>query len=163
MRPVRCLILSALSVLLVAAAAFAGTLPAAGTWVYDNSATVKSTPGHASITAYVRISDSERSVTSFDGIVIGGKCRKGGHVSPAGTIGFSMKKNKVIEIGTSGRFSATRKAVGDATGVKGSVKVKGVIEGTKLSGKVTAHLHNPNFGDCRGSGKFSRAKGEQVG
>jgi hypothetical protein len=149
--------------LVVTAIAFAGALPAPGTWEYDNQATVNAKPGNATFRAYVHVAPPASNIYSVDGILIGGKCRKGGRTSPAGTIGYSAINTKKIPVGTDGKFAATRKARGDATGVKGKIRVKGLFSGKRVSGRVTVHLHNPVFGDCRGSGKFKRAKGEEIG
>jgi hypothetical protein len=161
--PARALAVSALGCLVGASIAFAGTLPAPGVWIYDNGDTVNAKPGNAIFRAYVRVGPTASNIYSIDGILIGGKCRKRGRTRDAGSIGYSAVNTKKIPLGADGKFSATRKAVGDATGVKGSIKVKGVITGTKMSGRVKVHLHNPVFGDCHGRGKFSRAKAEQVG
>src|SRR4051812_40923709 len=157
------LVAAVLAGLIAAAIASAGRVPAPGIWTYDNGDRVTATAGHAIFRAFLRVTPAGSSIFSLDGIVIGGKCRKHGRTSPAGAIGYSAVNTKKIAVHADGSFSATRKAVGDATGVKGTVKVKGVFNGTRVSGKVTAHLRNPNFGDCRGSGRFSRAKGERVG
>jgi hypothetical protein len=161
--PARALAASALACLLGASIAFAGTLPAAGVWIYDNGDTVSAKPGNAIFKAYLRVTPTGSRIESIDGILIGGKCRKNGRTQDAGTIGYSAVKKIPIHVNADGTFAATRKAVGDATGVKGKLRAKGTFTRNRVSGRVTVHLHNPNFGDCRGSGKFSRAKGEQVG
>ena len=138
----------------------AGSLPATGTWLYD---TPSSKAGNTTFQAYVNVEPAASDIYAFNGILLGGRCRKGGHSRPAGSIGYSAAKTKKISVGPDGRFAATRRVVGDATGVKGSVRLKGVVDGSRMSGTVKVHMHNPVFGDCRGKGKFSRAKGELIG
>jgi hypothetical protein len=147
---------------LLAAATASGALPAPGVWIYDNHETAGGKPGSAIFRAYVKVGPTP-NIYSIDGILIGGKCRKRGHTQPAGSIGYSAVNTRRIPVAADGKFAATRKAVGDATGVKGAIKVKGVIDGKRMSGTISVHLHNPVFGDCRGHGRFARAKGELVG
>jgi hypothetical protein len=153
---------SALSGVLVASAASAGKLPADGIWVYNNGDNVRPTDGNAIFRAYLTVAAGKSNITSLDGIVFGGKCKKRGRTRPAGSIAYSAIPT-LISVKPDGSFSATRKARGDATGVKGTVKVKGVFNGNRVSGTVTAHMHDPNFGDCTGTGRFSRDQATQVG
>jgi hypothetical protein len=153
---------SALAGVLAATAASAGRLPADGTWVYNNGDNVRPADGNAIFRAYLSVIAGKSSITSLDGIVFGGKCKKRGRTRSAGAIAYSAIPT-LISVKPDGSFSAIRKARGDATGVKGTVRVKGVFTGTHVSGTVTAHLHDPNFGDCKGTGRFSRDKATQVG
>src|SRR4051794_3925633 len=159
----RLLALFFLAMSLLVSVALAGKLPGEGVWIYDNGDTVTAKDGRAIFRAYVRVEAKGTSIFSVDGILFGGKCRKGGRSNPAGSMAYDLASKPEIRVHPDGSFSATRKAVGDATGVKGKVKVKGVFNGTRVSGRVTVHLHNPNFGDCRGRGKFAGAKGELAG
>jgi|GEM_PF-6923569 len=156
------LAVSALATLLVASAALAGKLPAKGIWFYDNTPTMKTTAGYVEFKAYLRVITGKSSIYSFDAVVIGGTCTmKNGRTVPDSLVGGSVVKT-LIPVKPNGSFSATRTAVGD-TGGKGTLIVKGVVNGIYVTGTVTAHMHDPNWGDCKGTGKFVRAKGTQIG
>jgi hypothetical protein len=145
------------------AAASASKLPAEGIWSYDNTATVKPTEGNAVFRAYLRVIPGKSNIYSLSGAVLGGTCkRKDGRTLPAGGMAYSAVRT-IIPVKPNGSFSATRNALGDAAGVKGTVTVKGVFAGTHVSGTITAHLLNPVYGDCKATGKFFRAKGVQIG
>jgi hypothetical protein len=138
-------------------------LPAEGIWSYDNIATVKSAEGNAIFNAYLRVIPGKSNIYSLKGAVLGGTCkRKDGRTLPAGGIAYSAVRT-LISVKPDGSFSATRNALGDAAGAKGTVTVKGVFDGTHVSGTITAHMHNLVYGDCKGTGKFFRAKGVQIG
>lgn len=144
--------------------ALAGSLPGAGVWFFDNTANVNTADGHAIFRAYLRI-DPARPTTlySFDATVFGAKCKKNGRtlVQP---IALASKANKAnVTVRPDGTFAATRKVTGDALHVYGTATVRGTFTGARLSGKVVAHLHNPIWGDCRGTGRFSRAQGKLIG
>jgi hypothetical protein len=152
------------AVLLTATAAFAGALPAQGVWSYDNTPTLKSAAGNAMFRGLLRVDSTGGSVYSVAVIVIGGTCKmKDGrtiHDSPVG--GSAATLRVAIPVKANGSFSGTRNVVGD-TGGKGTLLLKGVFAGIHASGTATLHMHDPVWGDCRGSGRFVRAKGTQVG
>jgi hypothetical protein len=156
------LAVSVVLALVAATAALAGRLPAQGTWRYDNTATLKSVEGTAQFRVFVHVLASKANIYSLDGIVIGGTCKgKDGETHSAGATAFSAVRT-LVSVKRDGSFSAARNVVGDATGVKGTAKVKGVFNGAYVSGTVSVHMRNPIFGDCKATGKFVRAKGERI-
>jgi hypothetical protein len=142
------------------AAAGPTKLPATGDWRYDQVSTTKATSKYAVFQAYLRVTRSTSSIYSFAVIVIGGTCKKGSKIFTDSLVGGSSART-VIPVKRDGTFAATRSAVGDETGSKGTVRLKGVIHGVNASGTVTAHMHFPVWGDCHGTGKF-RAKGVRI-
>jgi hypothetical protein len=157
------LAVSLLGALLVTSVAVAGKLPGQGDWLYDSAPTMKSTAGYVVFKAYLRVGDAGKaSVYSFDAVVLGGTCTmKNGKIVHDSLVGGNVVKTQ-IPVRAGGSFAGTRTAVGD-TGGKGTLTVKGVFTGTRVSGTVTAHMHDPNWGDCKGTGKFVRATGVRIG
>lgn len=156
------LAVSALAALFVASATLAGKLPAEGIWLYDNTPSMKTTAGYVEFQAYLRVISGKSTIYSFTAVVIGGTCKqKNGKTVPDSLVGGQVLKT-LIPVKPNGNFSATRTAVGD-TGGKGTLIVKAVVNGTSMTGTVTAHMHDPVWGDCKGAGKFVRAKGTQIG
>jgi hypothetical protein len=131
-------------------------LPAAGIWRYA------SIGRYAIFRAYLRVTPGKSSIYSFAVVVIGGTCKeKNGRIVTDSLVGASSART-LIPVQRNGTFSATRNAVGDETGSKGTVRFKGVIHGIHASGTVTAHMHFPVLGDCQGTGKFA-SKGVRIG
>lgn len=129
-------------------------LPAAGIWRYDHGSTLPSTGRYAIFQAYLRVTPGKSSIYSFAVVVIGGTCKeKNGRIVTDSLVGASSART-LIPVNRDGSFSATRNAVGDETGSKGTVRFRGVIHGIHLSGTLTAHMHYPVLGDCQGTGKF---------
>jgi hypothetical protein len=152
---------SALVALPIASAASVGKLPAEGVWLYDTSSNMKSAAGYVVFKAYLRVEAGKTSVYSFDAVVLGGVCKmKSGKIVRDSLVGGSVVRTH-IPVRADGSFSGTRTAVGD-TGGKGTLTVKGVFTGARVSGTVTAHMHDPNWGDCKGTGKVVRAKGMRI-
>jgi hypothetical protein len=155
------LAVSALVTLLATSAALAGKPPGPGDWLYDSTPTMKSVAGYAVFKAYLRVDGGKASVYSLDAIVLGGICKmKNGKLVPGSLVGGSVVRTQVA-VKADGTFSGTRTALGDSGG-KGTLTVKGVFTGARLTGTVTAHMHDPNWGDCRGTGKFVRVKGVRI-
>jgi hypothetical protein len=155
------LAVSALVALLATSTALAGKLPGTGDWLYDSTSTMKSAAGYVVFKAYVHVDGGKASVYSFDAIVLGGTCKmKNGKIVRDSLVGGSVVRTQ-IAVRPDGSFSGTRTALGDSGG-KGTLTVKGVITGARITGTVTAHMHDPNWGDCRGTGKFVRAKGVRI-
>jgi hypothetical protein len=147
---------------LVPSSALAGKLPKQGIWFYDSTPTMKVTAGYVEFRAYLRVGTGKSSIYSFDAVVIGGTCKMtNGRSVPDSLVGGNVLKT-LVPVKPDGSFSAMRSAVGD-TGGKGTLIVRGVITGAHVTGSVTAHMHDPNWGDCRGTGKFVLAKGNQIG
>jgi hypothetical protein len=136
-------------------------LPAAGVWRYDQVPTTKfSTGKYAVFQALLRVNPGNDSVYSFSVVVIGGTCKRGGKIFTDSLVGGSSTST-LIPVKPDGSFSGTRNAVGDETGSKGTVRFKGVFNGIRVSGTVTAHMHYPVLGDCQGTAKFV-AKGVRI-
>ncbi len=137
-------------------------LPAPGIWRYDQVPSTKfSTGKYAVFQALLRVDPGKYSVYSFSVVVIGGTCKKGGKIFTDSLVGGSSAST-LIPVKPDGSFSGTRNAVGDETGSKGTVRFKGVFNGIRVSGTVTAHMHYPVLGDCQGTAKFV-AKGVRIG
>ncbi len=142
------------------AAPSAGKLPAAGDWRYDQVPTANTAGKYAVFDTYLRVTPGKSSVYSFSVIVIGGTCKKAGRTRTGSLVGGSSART-LIPVEPDGSFSGTRSAVGDEAGSKGTVRFKGVFNGIRVSGTVTAHMHYPVFGDCQGTAKF-RGKGVRI-
>jgi hypothetical protein len=155
------LALAVLIALTAASAALAGKLPGDGDWSYDSASNMKSAPGYVVFKAYLRVDAGKASVYSLSAIVLGGTCKmKNGTIVKDSLVGGDVVRTQ-IAVKPDGSFVGTRTARGD-TGGKGSLTVRGVFTGARVSGTVTAHMHDPNWGDCRGTGKFVRAKGVRI-
>lgn len=155
------LAVSALAALLAVAAAVAGKLPKAGDWDYEGNGGPQ---GNATLSAWLHVIPGKSSIYSLTTIIIGGTCKmKDGRIVRDHPVGASTAATLkvVIPVKADGSFSGTRNAVGD-TGGKGTVRVKGVFNGVHVSGTVTAHMHDPVWGQCQGTGKFVRVKGTKV-
>ena len=156
---------SVLAGLLVASAALAGRLPASGIWRYDNRPTVKTTNGNAVFQALIVVEPGKSNIREIAGEVIGATCKtKDGRTIRDAIAAFHLNgyTRAVISVRPDGSFSATKKSDSDVSR-GGTFTVKGVIRGKYVSGTVTAHEpHNAVWGDCKGTGKFVRAKGEQI-
>ena len=139
--------------------AAASKLPAAGDWRYDQVST-RATGTYAVFDVYLHAIPGKSSVYSFSVIVVGGTCKRGGRTFTGSLVGGSSASTK-IAVKPDGSFSGTRSAVGDETGSKGTVRFKGVFDGTRVSGTVTAHMHYPVLGDCQGTNTF-RGKGVRI-
>jgi hypothetical protein len=131
----------------------ANKLPAAGIWSYDHGPTLKATGKYAIFQAYLNVSPGKYDIYGFSVVVVGGTCKKDGRTDSYQLVGGSVTKTR-IAVKPNGSFSATRNAVGDEPGSKGTVRIKGVFDGIHVSGTATAHMHFPVLGDCQGSGKF---------
>jgi hypothetical protein len=136
-----------------AAAASASKLPAAGTWSYDHGPTLPATGRYATFQAFLHVTPGKSDIYSFAVVVTGGTCKKDGRTVTDELVGGSAAST-LIPVKRDGSFSATRNAVGDETGSKGTVRFKGIIDGIHASGTITAHMHYPVLGDCLGTGKF---------
>jgi hypothetical protein len=148
---------------LVASGALAGKLPPQqGTWRYDAPASFRITNQLALFRAYVKVVPSRPNIYAMDGTVFGGVCTKGGRTVKQPIVWAALHPRLVIPVKPDGSFAGTRSVVGDATGTKGTVSVKGVFNGTHVTGTVNEHLHDPNWGECIGTGKFTSV-GELVG
>jgi len=144
-----------------AAAPSSSKLPATGDWFYDEVPTSNATGKYASaFQAYLHAGKS--SVYSFSVIIFGATCKKGGRIVTDTLVGGDSASIPIpIPVKPDGSFSGTRNAVGDETGSKGTVRLKGVFNGIHVSGTVTAHMHFPVEGDCQGTAKFV-AKGVRI-
>jgi hypothetical protein len=143
-----------------AAAPSNSKLPAAGDWRYDQVPTSNTTGKYAVFDTYLHVIPGKSSVYSFSVIVIGGTCKKNGRTRTGSLVGGSSART-LIPVKPDGSFSGTRSAVGDEAGSKGTVRFKGVFNGIRVSGTVTAHMHYPVWGDCLGTAKF-RGKGVRI-
>lgn len=142
-------------------AAPANKLPGEGIWSYDHGPTMPATGKYATFQAYLRVSPGKSNIYSFSVVVIGGTCKqKDGQTITGELVGGSAAKT-LIPVKPDGSFSATRNAVGDETGSKGTVRFKGVFNGIHVNGTITAHMHYPALGDCQGTGKF-QSKGVRI-
>jgi hypothetical protein len=157
------LVLVALTVPLAAAGAHAGKLPAQeGDWLYDAPSAFKVTDKLALFRAYVHVTSDAPGIYGMDGTLFGGVCKKNGQARKQPIVWAALHLRVLVGVKADGSFSGTRSVIGDATGTKGSVTVKGVFNGKHVTGTVVEHLHDPNWGACSGTGKFSSI-GTQIG
>ena len=136
-------------------------LPAPGIWVYDHGSTLPALGAYATVQAYLNVSPGKYDVYSFAVVVSGGTCKKDGRTETGQLVSGSSAKT-LIAVKPNGSFSATRNAVSDESGSKGTVQLKGVFNGVHVSGRATVHMHYPVYGDCRATGKFA-SKGVRIG
>ena len=139
-------------------------LPAPGIWLYDipPGSTLPAIANYATVQAYLNVSPGRYAIYSFAVIVVkGGTCTKDGRTDPSMLVSGTSAKT-LIAVKPDGSFSATRNAVSDESGSKGTVQLKGVFNGVHLKGTATVHMHYPVFGDCRATGKFA-SKGVRIG
>jgi len=135
-----------------------------GIWLYDipPGSTLPAIANYATVQAYLNVSRGKYDVYSFAVIVVkGGTCTKGGRTD-ASTLVSGTNAKTLIAVKPDGSFSATRNAVSDEAGSKGTVQLKGVFDGVHLKGTATVHMQYPVFGDCRATGKFA-SKGVLIG
>ena len=155
--------LSALLAVSAAVAAPAGKLPKEGAWFYDSTGSMSQRD--ALFLAYVNVSAVPgKSFIYHLAVTVIGPCKgKDGRIGRDNFVGGATDTGRSIKIPIKpdGRFSATFKLIGD-TGGPGTGTVKGVFNGIRVSGTVTAHMHDPNYGDCKGTGRFVRAKGTPI-
>ncbi len=138
-------------------------LPAPGIWLYDipPGSTLPAIATYATVQAYLNVSPGKYDIYSFAVIVNGGTCKKDGRTDTNELVSGTSAKT-FIAVKPNGSFSATRNAVSDESGSKGTVQLKGVFNGVHLKGTATVHMHYPVFGDCRATGKFA-SKGVRIG
>jgi hypothetical protein len=137
-------------------------LPAPGIWLYDipPNSTLPALGTYATVQAYLNVGPGKYDIYSFAVIVNGGTCKKDGRTDTNQLVSGTSAKT-FIAVKPDGSFSATRNAVSDESGSKGTVQLKGVFNGVHVSGKATVHMHYPVFGDCRATGKF-QSKGVRI-
>jgi hypothetical protein len=136
-------------------------LPAVGIWSYDHGPNLKATGAYAIFQAYLNVSPGKYDIYGFSVVAVGGTCKKDGRTDTGQLVGGSVTHTR-IAVKPNGSFSATRNAVGDETGSKGTVRLKGVFNGVRVSGTATVHMHFPVLGDCQGTGKFV-SRGVRIG
>jgi len=157
--------------MLVASSAGA-RLPGASDWNYDvptgTAISQSDQRNGALVSAYVRFSGDGRGfIYAFDVTIYRGTCKKGGQVQTDTPIGGTRAGGPDgpghlrIPIRSDGRFSGRANVIND----KGVATIKGQIidGGARMTGTVTAHVHNSAWGDCTGSGKIVHAKGTRIG
>jgi hypothetical protein len=161
--PATPLVLLALAFPLGASAASAGKLPPQqGAWKYDAPASYRITDRLALFRAYVKVTPDKPNIYAMDGTVFGGVCTKGGRTVKQPIVWAALHLRVVVPIKPDGSFAGTRSVVGDATGTRGTISAKGVFNGTRVTGTVAEHLHDPDWGECTGTGKFVSV-GELIG
>jgi hypothetical protein len=141
-------------------AASAGKLPAKGIWAYDHGPTLPATGSFAIFQANLNVNAGKSNIYSFAVTVTGGTCKKNGQTDTGELVGGSAAKT-LIPVKPNGSFSATRNAVGDETGSKGTVQFKGTFAGIHATGTITVHMHYPVLGACAATGKF-RSNGVRI-
>ena len=146
------------------APAVAGTPPPDGIWRYDNAPTLSTTRGDALFQTLVSFEPGQRNIRSIQGVVMHGTCKeKDGRTLHDALVDFSVNgyTKGIISVRPDGTFAGTLMSMTD-TGTHGTVVVKGAFNAKLVSGTVTVHNPHTAYGDCRGTGKFIRAKGVRI-
>ena len=162
----------ALAISMLVASSAGARLPGASDWNYDvptgTAISQSDQRNGALVSAYVRFSGDGRGfIYAFDVTIYRGTCKKGGQVQTDTPIGGTRAGGPDgpghlrIPIRSDGRFSGRANVIND----KGVATIKGQIidGGARMTGTVTAHVHNSAWGDCTGSGKIVHAKGTRIG
>jgi hypothetical protein len=145
---------------LLAASTADARLPGYSDWVYDT----KVPSGGTVFRAMVEFNGKGSGfIYSVDAVLVHGRCKTtkgrvftemlvgGGNGSyPGGPFNIPIKPN--------GRYSGAKHVINDT----GTMTLKGVFTGTKMSGTVTLHVHNSAWGDCRATGKFAHVQGVRI-
>lgn len=150
-----------------ASATSSGWLPAEGSWEYDNTKTLRVATGTAEFRglAYIWAGSRRSGFVEVDGWVNGGICKsKSGAAVKGSVVPFHLNgyTKFVVAIKRDGTFSASKHSDGDVSS-GATFTLKGVVRGKHVTGTVTAHTpHDAVYGDCKATGKFSRAKGIKI-
>lgn len=130
-------------------------------WRYD------STRGDTSFRGVLKVLRGNRTsgFVFIDGVVFPATCKQNGRVRGGNLVAFGVNGYTKVVIVTKpdGSFSASKRSGSGFDVHRGATfTVKGVVRGRYVSGTVTAHDPHHPFGDCKGTGTFTRVRGEPI-
>ncbi len=147
--------------LAAAAATSAGQLPAPGIWDYNSAR------GNTSFSGFLEVSpgNHKSGFREMNGVVFPAMCKQNGRVRGGNLVAFGVNgyTKIVIVAKPDGSFSASMRSGSGYDVHRGATfTVKGVVRGRFVSGKVTAHDPHHPYGDCKGTGTFTRVRGVPI-